>query len=102
MAEGISIAAHPRAARAVRRAKGYGGVGGFGLGAILSLRAGVPLPDAALRGIEAGAGGYVACWFGAVVVWRQLAVAEVESLRRRLLDMAEREIQNKASGGGEA
>jgi hypothetical protein len=94
----VSIAGHPRATRAVRRAKGYGGLGGFVLGAALSARAGVPLPDTALRGIEAGLGGYLACWAGAVIVWRQLAVAEVESLRRHLLDVAEREIERKAQG----
>jgi len=92
---GISLAGHPRATRAIRNAKGYGGLGGFAFGVLLSLRAGVPLPDAAMRGVEAGVGGYVALWFGAVMVWRQLAVAEVESLRRRLLELAEREIERK-------
>ena len=86
MADPISVAAHPRAARAVRRAKGYGGLGGFTAAVVLSWRAGVPVPDTALRGVEAGIGGYVACWFGAVMVWRQIAVAEVEAARRRLLD----------------
>jgi hypothetical protein len=98
----ISVAAHPRAAGAIRRAKGYGGLGGFVLGAALSLRAGVPVPDAALRGVEAGAGGYVALWFATVMVWRQLAVAEIEAVRRRLLDAAEREIERKAAEGGQA
>jgi hypothetical protein len=82
MADPISVAAHPRAARAVRKAKGYGGLGGFALAAVLSWRAGVPVPDTALRGVEAGIGGYLACWFGAVTVWRQLTVAEVEAARR--------------------
>jgi hypothetical protein len=98
----ISVAAHPRAAGAIRRAKGYGGLGGFVLGVALSLRAGVPVPDAALRGVEAGAGGYVALWFATVMVWRQLAVAEIEAVRRRLLDAAEREIERKAAEGGQA
>jgi hypothetical protein len=92
---GVSLAGHPRATRAIGSAKGYGGLGGFALGALLSLRAGVPLPDAAVRGVESGLGGYVALWFGAVMVWRQLAVAEVESTRRRLLELAEREIERK-------
>ena len=39
-----SVATHPRARTAVRRAKGWGGLGGFGLAANLSLRAGVPPP----------------------------------------------------------
>jgi hypothetical protein len=83
MSEPISVAAHPRGARAVRKAKGYGGLAGFAAGAILSQRAGVPLPDTALRGVEAGIGGYVACWFAAVMVWRQLTVAEIEAARRK-------------------
>jgi hypothetical protein len=95
----VSIAGHPRATRAIRRAKGYGGLGGFVLAVVLSDRAGVPLPDTALRGIEAGLGGYLACWAGSVMVWRQLAVAEVESLRRHLLDVAEREIERKTRDG---
>jgi hypothetical protein len=95
----VSIAGHPRATRAIRRAKGHGGLGGFVLGIVLSVRAGVPLPDTALRGIEAGLGGYLACWAASVMIWRQLAVAEVESLRRHLLDVAEREIERKARDG---
>ena len=98
----ITVAAHPRATSAIRRAKGYGGLGGFALGVGLSLRAGVPAPDAALRGVEAGFGGYVAFWFAAVMVWRQLAVAEIEAVRRRLLDIAEREIARKAAEGRES
>jgi hypothetical protein len=86
VSEPISVAAHPRGAQAVRRAKGYGGLAGFALGVVLSMRAGVPLPDTALRGIEAGVGGYVACWFAAVTVWRQLTVAEIENARRRRED----------------
>jgi hypothetical protein len=98
----ISVAAHPRAARAVRKAKGYGGLGGFALGLFLSLRAGLPAPDAALRGIVAGLGGYVVLWFATVMVWRQLAVAEIEAARRHLLAVAEREIARKAAEGGGA
>jgi hypothetical protein len=98
----ISVASHPRAARAVRKAKGYGGLGGFVLAVVLSVRAGVPFPDAALRGIEAGLGGYLALWFATVMVWRQLAVAEIEAARRHLLGVAEREIARKAADGGGA
>jgi hypothetical protein len=93
----ISVAAHPRAARAIRRAKGYGGLGGFALAVLLSLRAGVPFPDAAMRGVEAGLGGYLALWFATVMVWRQLAVAEIEATRRHLLAVAEREVERRAA-----
>jgi hypothetical protein len=98
----ISVAAHPRAARAIRKAKGYGGISGFALGLILSLRAGVPAPDAALRGVEAGLGGYLALWFATVMVWRQLAVAEIEAARVHLLGVAEREIARRAAEKGRA
>jgi hypothetical protein len=74
----------------------------LGLGLFLPLRAVVPPPDAALRGVEAGAGGYVALWFATVMVWRQVAVAEIEAARRHLLGVAEREIARKAAEGGEA
>ncbi|MFL5817119.1 MAG: hypothetical protein ACJ76L_05905 [Conexibacter sp.] len=77
-----SVANHPRAGAQVARAKAWGGLGGFLLVGLLSLRAGVPTADALLRAIVAGVFGYVATWAGAVLVWRHLVVAELRAVRR--------------------
>jgi hypothetical protein len=76
-----SVANHPRAGTQVARAKAWGGLGGFLLVALLSLRAGVPAPDALLRALAAGVVAYVATWAAAVLVWRHLVVAELRAVR---------------------
>jgi hypothetical protein len=74
-----SVANHPRARAQVRRAKGWGGLIGFGIAAYLSLKAGVPTPDAGLRALGAGVVGYILAWACAVAVWRHLVVAELRA-----------------------
>jgi hypothetical protein len=76
-----SVANHPRAGAQVARAKAWGGLGGFVLVAVLSLRAGVPTADALLRALLAGVLAYVAAWACAVAVWRHLVVAELRAVR---------------------
>ena len=80
---GPSVAAHPRASYQVRRAKGWGGVAGFGIAAYLSHKAGVPLVDLGLRAIIAGMVGYLLAWACAVTVWRQLVLAELRTIAER-------------------
>jgi hypothetical protein len=74
-----SVAAHPRANAQIARAKAWGGLGGFGLVALLSSRAGVPAADLLLRSVLAGALVYVVAWAGALAVWRQLVLAELRA-----------------------
>jgi hypothetical protein len=76
---GISVAAHPRSASAVRRAKGLGGLIGALLASLLALRAGLPPLDAMVRGLAGGIVGYIALWAIAVAVARQLVIAEVRT-----------------------
>jgi hypothetical protein len=76
---GPSVAGHPRARVQVRRAKGWGGLAGFGLAAYLSTQAGVPLADAGLRALAAGVAGYIIAWACAVTVWRHLVIAELRA-----------------------
>jgi hypothetical protein len=80
---GPSVAAHPRASYQVRRAKGWGGVAGFGIAAYLSHKAGVPLADLGLRAIIAGMVGYLLAWACAVTIWRQLVLAELRAAVER-------------------
>ena len=80
---GPSVAAHPRASYQVRKAKGLGGMAGFGIAAYLSYKAGVPTFDLGLRAIIAGMVGYMLAWACAVTVWRQLVVAEMRAAVER-------------------
>jgi hypothetical protein len=80
---GPSVAAHPRASYQVRRAKGWGGMAGFGIAAYLSHKAGVPIADLGLRSIIAGMVGYLLAWACAVTVWRQLVQAELRAAVER-------------------
>ncbi len=83
-ADGPSVAAHPRAARAVARAKGWGGLVGFVLGGYLSLPTNT-LAAAGLRALVAGVVCYVAVWAGAVFVWRRLVMLEIKSREQQLV-----------------
>jgi predicted lipid-binding transport protein (Tim44 family) len=79
-----SVAAHPRAARAVGRAKGWGALIGFLLGGYLSL----PTNTLAAAGLRALAGGvvcYIAVWAGAVFLWRRLVMLEIKGREQRLI-----------------
>jgi len=81
----LTLAAHPRAAHAVARAKSLGGLVGFLLGGYLSLPTHT-LPAAAVRALLAGAFCYVTVWGAAVFVWRRLVVAELRHAEHQLLD----------------
>lgn len=95
---GLRLTQHPRAQRAISAVKGWGGLIGFAGGVLLGTRAGLPTADAVLRGIGLGIAAYLVAWAGAVVVWRQLARAEIEVLRSRLIaaaEQAEAEIERR-------
>lgn len=76
---GLSVAGHPRAAAQVRKAKGWGGLAAFVVTAYLSLAHGATPDVAGMRALGAGVLGYVVAWACAVVVWRQLMVAEIRA-----------------------
>jgi hypothetical protein len=83
-----SIAAHPRAARAVARAKGWGGLFGFFLGGYLSLPTATPAA-AGLRALVAGIVCYVVVWAGAQFAWRRLVIIEIKAREQQLLAAAQ-------------
>ena len=87
-AGGPSVAAHPRAARAVARAKSWGGLIGFVLGGYLSLPTNT-IATAGLRALIAGLVGYVAVWAGAVFLWRRLVILEIKGREQQLQAAAE-------------
>jgi hypothetical protein len=85
-----SVAAHPRAARGVARARGWGGLGGFLIAGYLSLPTGT-LAGAGLRALIAGVVCYVVAWAGAVFIWRRLVMLELRA--------KEHELRASAAGG---
>lgn len=85
MSEAIVLKEHPRAIRHVRLAKGWGGLVCFALAFLLSQRAGVTFAESAGRALVAGLAGMLVCWAAAIAVWRQLALAELDAARRRVL-----------------
>jgi len=87
-ADGPSVAAHPRAARAVASAKGWGGLLGFVLGGYLSLPTNT-VAAAGLRALVAGVVCYVAAWAGAVFLWRRLVMLEIKGREQELLAAAQ-------------
>lgn len=86
---GIRLSEHPRARRHIGIAKGWGGIIAFLLVLKLSRGAGLPWPDALERAVVGGIVGYLTLWMIAQTVWRHLALAELEDLRKRLIAKAE-------------
>ena len=82
----VKVSAHPRAARQIRSAKGYGGLAGFALMAWLSHRSGTDFVHLGLRALAGGMVAYVVVWAAAVYVWRQIAIAEVRGHARLLAE----------------
>lgn len=76
-AAGVSVAAHPRARLSIRRTRARTALAAFALVLFLSLSAGVPGEEAALRALVAGLAGNVVGWGCALAVWRQLVLAEL-------------------------
>jgi hypothetical protein len=107
----ISVAAHPRAARTIRRSKAWAGLLAFALVGALSWRAGVEPFEAGVRALTAGIGLYLVTWMAGVALWRSLVVEEArqEGERRRAaieeqLRLAREKAETEAGGtnGGEA
>jgi hypothetical protein len=78
-----TIASHPKAHAQIRRAKGWGGLGGFAIAAYLSYQAQVPFDQLGLRAIAAGIAGYLVAWAFMVTLWRYLLLAEMQAFAER-------------------
>jgi hypothetical protein len=85
--DGPSVAGHPRAARSVARAKGWGALIGFMLGGYESLPTHT-LAVAGLRALIAGVVLYVAAWAGSVFFWRRMVMLEIKAREQQLVAMA--------------
>jgi hypothetical protein len=76
---GISVANHPRAAAAIRRARARAALGVFVLVVLLCLHSGVGAQLAVLRGLAAGMGAFLAAWAIGVTLWRHIVLEEVRA-----------------------
>ena len=74
----ISVGAHPRARASIRRTRARTALAAFGIVLFLSLNAGVPGQEAALRALVAGLVGNLVGWACALAVWRSLIMAELK------------------------
>jgi hypothetical protein len=86
---GIRLSAHPRARRHIAMAKGWGGLIAFLVVIKISRGAGLPWADSLGRAVFGGVIGYLAAWMIVQTIWRHIALAELEDLRRRLVAKAE-------------
>jgi hypothetical protein len=86
-AAGPSVAAHPRAARSVAQAKGWGALGGFLIGGYFSLPS-ATLADAGLRALLAGIVCYMVAWAASVFAWRRIVMIEIKAREQQLVAQA--------------
>jgi hypothetical protein len=94
---GIRLSAHPRARRHIAIAKGWGGLLAFLLVLKISRGAALPWPDAIERAVVGGVIGYITLWVIAQTIWRHVALAELEDLRKRLVAKAEGQAADRAA-----
>jgi hypothetical protein len=82
-----SLREHPRAAPAIRRAKGLGGLAGFLISALAGFEQGAPFAATVTRALIGGAVVYLLTWAAAVAIWRRVltaqATAAIERARQR-------------------
>jgi len=86
----VSLADHPRAAPAIRRARAWGGLAGFVLIGLAGLLAGLPIEDVLLRALAGGVGGHLALWLASILLWRHVLRAEALQAARRARERASR------------
>ena len=104
-----SIAAHPRAKSAIRRARSRTAFVAFALVLLFGHHAGLTWFDATWRALIAGLVANVVAWRCAVYVWRQLVIAEMRQAeqvyadrRRKALEAMEQRAAAAASAANAA
>lgn len=102
----VRLADHPRAQRQIRRMRAWGGLIGFVLAGMAANGAGLTAWHVGVRALAGGVVAMLAAWTLALIVWRQLAVAELRAARARVeaeaAAFAEARALAEASQGGEA
>jgi uncharacterized membrane protein len=106
--EYVRLEAHPRAQRAIARAKATGGIVGFVVGFWLGSRAGLPAWDTGMRALAGGIAGWLLVWVAALQIWKQLIIAEYRAAEaqrqqaRRTRQMYVEELAKQRSEQAEA
>ena len=88
----VSIAEHPRAKTAIRRARTRAALLAFVLVLALNLVGDQPAFDAVWRALLAGIAVNVIVWRCAIVVWRHILQAELDELRSAREDRAREQL----------
>jgi hypothetical protein len=86
-----TVAKHPRARRSIRTIKAWAALAVFIIVEYKCLKGGMTFDQSIVRALLAGIAAYVVAWVVAVIVWRQLVVAEIEAVRRKLIAAAHAE-----------
>jgi hypothetical protein len=86
-----TVSKHPRARRSIRTIKAWAALLTFIVVEYKCLKGGMTFDQSIVRALLAGIAAYVVAWVVAVIVWRQLVVAEIEAFRRKLIEAAEAE-----------
>lgn len=81
----LRLADHPRAIGQIRTVRSWCALLAFLAVGLWSQKSGVALEATLTRALEAGLIGYLVAWAGMVMIWRQLAQAEIETARRRIV-----------------
>jgi len=95
-ANAVSVAAHPRAKAAIRRARARTALAAFAIVLLFSLHAGVPGQEAALRAVLAGLVGNLVGWACALAVWRQIVLQELRMVAEARQERARARAQSVA------
>ncbi|HXD55616.1 MAG TPA: hypothetical protein VN618_12730 [Solirubrobacteraceae bacterium] len=97
--DGPSVAGHPRAARAVERAKAWGALVGFGAGFYESLPTHT-FATTMLRALVAGIALFLAAWAGSVFFWRRMVMVEIKAREQELVAAARAAQARRAAAEG--
>jgi len=84
-ADGVRLNAHPKAREHLALAKGWGGIISFTVVAGTSYAMDLPITQILMRALLAGIAGSFLAWGLTLTVWRHLALAQIEGLRRKLV-----------------
>ena len=94
-----TVAKHPRARRSIRAIRGWSALIAFMVVEYKCLKGGMTFDQSVTRALLAGIAAFLVAWMAAVIVWRQLVVAEIEAFRRALIEAAEAEAAAEAEPG---
>ena len=93
----VSLAEHPRAAGAIRRAKAFGGLAGFALAFLASQMADGSFTDSLWRGVLGGIAGNLVTWAASVAWWQTMLRAEAIAAARMVREKRERDTRERQS-----